>query len=199
MALSNRDRKILYVTVGLLAVTAIYLEAVEPLFKAYMERQGELEKASSTYKKNVELLGQAKTIEEGYRRIEAQFPKEEPGKDPEHSFSEDVDNAAEALLPGERRIIEPVQHEEIKGVTEYEFLTLTLTITGELSKIAQLLKGFDQKGFLIKSIVLTHSRGVDSPELQLQVTLARIVKVEEQPDSVGSRRPGARRIGGRRS
>lgn len=198
MTLSKRERNILYVTVAVIAGTVLYLWGIEPLYTAYVERESELESARATFQKNIELLQQAKSIEEGYRRIEAQFPKEEPGKDPEHSFSEDVDAAAEALLPGERRIIEPVQHEEIKGVTEYEFLTLTLTITGDLPKIAQLLKGFDQKGFLIKSIVLTHSRGVDSPELQLQVTLARIVKVEAQPETLSRRRPGARRVGGRR-
>jgi len=198
MALSSREKKIVYLTGAIVLGTLIYLEGIEPLYTAYQERQEVLEKERSTYQKNVELLGQAKTIEEGYRRIEAQFPKEDPEKDPEHSFSEDVDAAAEAILPGERRVIEPVQHEEIKGVSEYEFLTLAMNITGELPKIAQLLKGFDQKGFLIKSILLTHSKGVDSPELQCQVTLARIVKVEEPTETVGPRRPGARRIGGRR-
>ncbi|MGB9692600.1 MAG: hypothetical protein ACPL7D_10575 [Candidatus Sumerlaeaceae bacterium] len=198
MALSKREQKILYITVALASGAVLYLLGLEPLYKAYMDRQEELDKELGAFQKNVQLLQQAKSIEEGYRRIEAQFPKEEPGKDPEHSFSEDVDAAAEAILPGERRVIEPVQHEEIKGVTEYEFLTLAMNITGELPKIAQLLKGFDQKGFLIKSIVLTHSKGVDSPELQCQLTLARIVKVEEQPEKLGPRRPGARRLGGRR-
>lgn len=198
MALSSRERKILIITGAVVVGTLLYLQAIEPLVQAYQTRQEALDKEQATYEKNVGLLSQARSIEEGYRRIEAQFPKEEPGKDPEHSFSEDVDAAAEAILPGERRVIEPVQHEEIKGVTEYEFLTLAMNITGELPKIAQLLKGFDQKGFLIKSILLTHSKGVDSPELQCQVTLARIVKVEEPTETVGPRRPGARRIGGRR-
>lgn len=198
MALSKRERNILYLTAAVIVGTVIYLEAIEPLYTAYLQRQNELESEQSLFQKNVQLLQQAKSIEEGYRRIEAQFPKEEPGKDPEHSFSEDVDATAEALLPGERRVIEPVQHEEIKGVTEYEFLTLAMNITGELPKIAQLLKGFDQKGFLIKSIVLTHSRGVDSPELQLQITLARIVKVDQPPEPTTSRRSGSRRLGGRR-
>jgi|GEM_PF-2107072 hypothetical protein len=198
MTLTNREKYILFATIAIAVGTVLYLQGIEPLYTTYLERQALLEKEQTQFKNNVQLLQEAKAIEEGYRRIEAQFPKEEPGKDPEHSFSEDVDAAAEAILPGERRVIEPVQHEEIKDVTGYEFLTLAMSITGDLPKIAQLLKGFDQKGFLIKSIVLTHSRGVDNPELQLQITLARIVKVEEQPETVGPRRPGSRRLGGRR-
>ncbi|AXA36419.1 MAG: hypothetical protein D6691_07300 [Candidatus Hydrogenedentota bacterium] len=197
MTLSKRERSILYVTIAVVVGAVLWTQAIAPLYDQYVMLQEELERERATFNKNVEILKNAKNIELGYRRIEAQFPKEEPGKIPEHAFSEDVDAAAEALLPGERRTIEPVQHEEIKGVNEYEFLTLAMNITGELPKLAQLLKGFDQKGFLIKSIVLTHSKGIDNPELQLNVTLARIVKIEET-EQTGPRRPGSRRLGGRR-
>jgi hypothetical protein len=198
MALNKRERKILGVTILVVLGTALWTQGISPLYDRYLQLQGNLDTEQALFNKNSMILQDANKIEQGYKRIEAQFPKEEPGKSAEHAFSEDVDAAAESILPGERRNIEPVQHEEIKDVTEYEFLTLAMSITGELPNIAQMLKGFDQQGFLIKTIVLTHSKGVDTPDLQLNITLARIVKIEENQAQVGARRPGSRRLGGRR-
>ena len=93
-----------------------------------------------------------------------------------------------------KRDIAPVTPDEIKGVKGYEFYVLTMTVFGELDKIAQLLKGLDQKGFLIKNISLFQNKGPDNPELKLDLTLARIVKVEQEEDG-GPRRPGSRRLG----
>ena len=84
-----------------------------------------------------------------------------------------------------------VEHEQIADVEDYEILTFPITSVGELENIALLLKGFDQKGFLVKNLLITHARNIDDPELRLEITLARIVKVEEdrmRPRGLGIRR-----------
>jgi hypothetical protein len=201
MVLSKRELRILWITIAVGGGTLLWAYGIVPLYDRYKTVSEELTKEEQTFVKNKDKLNRATKIQADYQRIEAQFPKDVPGKRPDHAFSEDVDAAAEAILPGEKRTIEPVQTEEIKDVTGYEFLTLAMGITGELDKIAQLLKGFDQKGFLIKSISLYHTKGVTNPELKLDITLARIVKVEQEEDKgPGRRRPGLRKpaTGGRK-
>jgi hypothetical protein len=200
MALSKREMNILWLTLAIAGGVVLWSYGLSPLWETYTVTRDELQKEEAKYNSNRDKLKRAKTIEADYQRIEATFPKtEEPGQRADHAFSADVDAAAEAILPGGKRDIQPVIEEEIKGVKGYEFLTLTMTVFGELDKIAQLLKGFDQKGFLIKSISLFQNKGVDNPELKLDLTLARIVKMQEDGDS-GPRRPGSRRLtsGGRR-
>jgi type II secretory pathway component PulM len=82
MTLTNREKYILFATIAIAVGTVLYLQGIEPLYTTYLERQALLEKEQTQFKNNVQLLQEAKAIEEGYRRIEAQFPKEEPGKDP---------------------------------------------------------------------------------------------------------------------
>jgi hypothetical protein len=199
MALSKREMKILWLTVAVAGTYVLYTWGIAPLYDSYITTRDELEMEEAKYQSNVDKLARADSIEEDYRRIEATFPKEDPEKDPRHSFSEDVDAAAAAILPDARKEIKPVNEDDIKGVDGYELLTLEMTIVGELPKLATLLKGFDQKGFLIKSIRITHFKGVDNKDLKLDITLARIVKVEEEEEQSGRRRPGSRRLrsGGR--
>jgi hypothetical protein len=196
MALSNREQKILYITVALVGAVVLWW-GVAPIWDSYTELRADLEAEKRTFDNNKAVLQRTEQIEEEFRRVEAQFPDVEEGRSPDFAFSEDVAAAVESILPGERRpVIQPVQSEAIKNVTDYEFLNLTMTVTGEYEKLAQLLKGFDQKGFLIKSITLDHSNP-DKPELSLDITLARIVKLEEETEEGGGRigrRPGGRRI-----
>ena len=74
---------------------------------------------------------------------------------------------------------------------DYEILTFPITSVGELENIALLLKGFDQKGFLVKNLMITHAKSIDDPDLRLEITLARIVKVDQpemRPSGLGLRR-----------
>lgn len=199
MALSKRELRILWVTVAVAGSVLLWTQGISPAWQYYTDMQDKVEKEQKKYDSNKNILKTEKKIEADYRRIEAQFPKEDPARSPEHQFSEDVMAAAAEILPGRIPVIDQiVQHEEIKGVTQYEFLTFAIRITGELDKLSELLKGFDQKGFLIKSIVLMQSKGIDNPELDLSITLARIVKIEQDEQTVGPRRPGTVKIGGGR-
>lgn len=189
--LSARELRILIVTAILVGGSVTYLFAIEPLLNRYTDLQERLDRERDRFEQNVEILHTALEIEKDYRAVEAQFPQDSDDISPRAAFSEDVDSARQMILPGERSwYIEPVKSEPIPGADGYEFLTLAMSTTGELDQIARLLKGFDQRGFLIRSLTLSQNRGVDSPELRLDLTLARIVKIEdEDPDS--PRRPSA--------
>jgi hypothetical protein len=198
MTLNKRETRILWVTISMIGGLLLWTQGVGPLYDKYVQLQDSLAKEQKKYQDNVKILSTADKIEADYKRIEAQFPKEVEGKSPEHQFSEDVVAAAAQILPDKVPSVDIVQHEAIKEINDYEFLTFAAAITGELDKISQLLKGFDQKGFLIKMIKLAHTRGPDSPELKLEITLARIVKIAEDEFVGGPRRPGTVKFGGRR-
>lgn len=193
MALSKRETKILYLTVAIALVAVLWYQGIAPIYDDYLSQQQQLEAEIAKFKDNSRTMADADKIKSEYERIKAQFPKDVAGKKPEESFSEEVMNAAQTILPGRTPQADLVDRVKIAEVDDYEFLTFSIKSIGELQNIAQLLKGFDQKGFLIQKIVLQHQRGVDDPNLSLELTLARIVKVEAQ-DETGIGRP---RKGGR--
>ncbi len=197
MALTSRELKIIWLTGGVIAATVLWQAGIAPLWDQYTTRQAILETERAKYMKNVETLNERDKIEVGFAKIEASFPKDDPERAPEDAFSEDVMYAAQNILPG--RMPQPgrVEHEKIEGVPGYEFLTFPITSVGELENIALLLKGFDQKGFLIKNLVVTHSRSIDDPELRVEVTLARIVKIPEDEGGPLRARPLGLRTGSR--
>ena len=191
MALSKRETKIVWLTVAVVAAVGVWQLVLGPVWDGYAEQQELLSTERAKYMANVETLNKRREIEEGFRKIEASFPKEDPDREPEDAFSEDTMYAAQTILPN--RVPQPgrVEHEQIPDVEDYEILTFPITSVGELENIALLLKGFDQKGFLVKNLLVTHARNIDDPELRLEITLARIVKVEEdrmRPRGLGIRR-----------
>ena len=196
MALHARELRFAYATGAAAVAALLWFYGVKPIVERYTELSANLETEESKFKANRDILSRTSKIEEAYRRVEATFPAQDD-RNPDDAFAEDVDAAAKEILPDKRRTVEPAKTEEIKGVTGYEFLTLNMGITGDLDSLAQLLKGFDQKGFLIKSLSIQHNRGIDDKELKLDVSLARIVKTEEETDTV--RKPGSLLGGGKSS
>ena len=189
MALNDREQKILYLTIAIVAGAVLWWGA-SPIWESYTQLTADLEAARSKFRSNQSVLRRADQIREEFVRVEEQFPDVEEGRAPDFAFSEDVADAVASILPGEKRPeISRVTSVPIDNVDDYEFLNLTMTVTGEYEKLAQLLKGFDQKGFLVKSITLDHSNP-DKPDLSLDITLARIVKIEEVKDTGGESKPG---------
>lgn len=196
MPISSRERKIVWLTLLIVGAVALWL-GVSPIIDSYVQLKEELGTEKQKYESNRAILMRTKQIEQDFRRVEAQFPDVEPGRSPDFAFSEDVAAAADAILPDQTKkpTIDPVKPEPIKSVSDYEFLNLTMRASGEYEKLTQLLKGFDQKGFLVKAITLDHSNP-DRPELSLDLMLARIVKLEaEQADGAAgtTARSGFRR------
>jgi hypothetical protein len=197
MALSKREQRILYLTVAIVVGTLLYLQGIDPILTNWSTNQDVLEGEKKKYEDNVQTLNTAKQIEEGFKKIEATFPEDDPDREPEQAFSEEIIADAQSILPGKVPAPGNPTREEIKGVEGYEFLTFAINVEGELENVAQLLKGFDQKGYLIKEMKLSHAKNPDDPNLRLALTMARIVKVEEEEEkrkpSTNFVRPGAKR------
>lgn len=197
MALNKREQRILYLTVFIVVGIVLWMQGIDPILSNWSANQEVLETERKNYEANVQTLNTAREIEEGFKKIEATFPADDdPEKDPEQTFSEEIVADAQNILPGKVPAPGSPQREEIKGVEGYEFLTFSVGVTGEFENIAQLLKGFDQKGYLIKEMTLQHSKGIDDPELRLELTMARIVKVEEEEEPAGGRKTNFVRPGG---
>jgi hypothetical protein len=193
MALNKRERGILWLTIGVFCAFILWQWGIGPLYADYAETSELLETQRKTFEDNRKTLGRAKDTERQYKAIEAQFPKQEEGKRADHGFIEDVISQVEGVLGARPKDIQPVAREKMKDVPGYDFLTFSMRVTGELDKLSQLLKSFDQKGFLIQTLVLLHP-DLDNPQITLDITLARIVKQEEEKKGT-RRRPGSLSLG----
>jgi len=188
MAMSKRDTKILYFMVIILLGYAIWTLGINPVWSDYQSLSDDLQKETEKYSQNQKTLAEARTIEEGYKRVEAQFPKDDPDRDPGQVFNEEVVNLVKDTMgSGVDSSYKPPDRSDIKGASGYEFLNLPLTVRGTLPKIATLIKAFDQKGYLIQSAAINRNSDLNKDDITAVLQLGRIVKVEDEPD-IG--RPG---------
>lgn len=199
MALSKRDTNILYLIVGLMGAYVLWSVGVEPVYKNYQELNEDLEKEQITFEENQETLKKAAEIEAGYKRVEAQFPQDDKeGRDPSEVFSEEVVKEVTNIV-NRAPDIDPPKTEELKGVSGYQFLVLPMAVKGELKQISAMLKAFDQKGYLVRTAVLSRETNLDKTEITAEINLVRIVKIEEEESSESGPKPaGSIKIGGRR-
>lgn len=195
MAISQRDTKILYIMAGLLIAYVFYDFGVRPIWEDYADLNADLAKQEEQYVTNQKILREADNIEEGYKRVEAQFPPEDPERDPEAVFSEEV-TALVTQIVGRQPDVQPTGREEIsKSIRQYQLLTFPIQVKGELSPVSNLMKAFDQKGYLMRNATIQRDSNMDKDELTLQVTLARIVKVPSENDAPsGPAVPGSLRL-----
>lgn len=197
MALSKRDTSIVYIMVGLLLAYVLWTFGFAPIYDRYIELNDELTAQQETFEGNQQILQEANEIEEGYKRVEASFPPDVPDRHPADVFSEEV-TALVTQIVGKQPDVSPTSEEAIKGVEGYQMLTFPLAVKGELQNISNLLKAFDQKGFLVRNANITRESNLDKSELTLELTLARIVKIpDEEEEAAGPPRPGSIRLGRR--
>ena len=77
-SLSKKDQKILTYIVFMVLAFVVWSFAIEPAYTNFVELNESLEKAKETYTANQETLAEAESIDDGYARVEAQFPKDDP-------------------------------------------------------------------------------------------------------------------------
>jgi hypothetical protein len=195
MALSKRDQKTMTITLTLVLGFVIWSFGIEPVYSSYQDLNDRLEKEKAKYVQNQQTLAEAKSIDEGYARVEAQFPKEDPDRDPSEVFNEEVVNLVEAQVGGIPAYSPPTTA-EIKGATGYEFLILPLTIKTTLAKTANLLQEFDRKGYLIQTAKISRESDLSKEDLTVELNLGRIVKIAEEPaeSALGTMRPGSLKL-----
>lgn len=197
MALSKRDQRTLSITVGIVMVFVVWSFGIEPVWESYNDLNDKLESERKKWTENQKTLSAGQSIDEDYARVEAQFPKDDPERDPSEVFNEEVVELVEKTV-GTIPDYSPPSTAEIKGATGYEFLMLPLTLRQvQLPKVADLLTEFEKRGFLIQTASITRDSDLDKDNLSLELNLGRIVKIaDEEGPALG--RPGALRLGGRR-
>jgi len=194
VALSKRDTNIVYITMGLLMAYVLWQFGVAPIWDRYTEMRDELAAQEEIHSENQQTLDQAREIEEGYKRVEAQFPPDVPDRDPADVFSEEVTSLVTRIV-GNQPTFSPTTEEPIKDVKDYQMLTFPVTVKGEFKPLSDLLKAFDQRGYLVRTATLTREPDLNKNDLTLDVTLARIVKIPEEDEPVGPPRPGTLTLG----
>lgn len=191
VAISKRDTKIIYAMMFMALAYILWLFGIQPVYQNYVDLMTDLDRQQTQFEKNRKTLAEAKKIEEGYKRVEAQFPQDVPDKDPADVFSEEVNDLVNNVVHKTPEI-RPAVSEKIKGATGYEMLSFPIALKDvELKPIVDLLKAFDQRGYLVLSATLTRPANLDKSNLDLvEITLARIVKPEEPQEPVRPIRPG---------
>jgi hypothetical protein len=140
------------------------------LKETYQKYQGYMKKEAQIRKKYHEIVGKDKN------------PGENTGKDPQKEFSEFVSDICRRLDFKYPRI-DPPAIAPIDNVDDYAFVTLAVHTSGDIQGIAKLLKGFDREAVLIRELTI-RSR-LDSPELDLTITVARMIQVEAPKQEKG--------------
>ncbi len=179
MALNKRDQRTLTITLGLVLAFVVWSFGIEPVWQSYEDLNATLISEREKYLENQETLAEAKSIDQGYARVEAQFPQDDPDRDPSEVFNEEVVDLVVDTV-GTVPSYSPPITAEIKGATGYEFLILPLTVKSNLEKVAALLKEFDSKGYLTQTATITRDSDLDKNELTVELNLGRIVKIPEE-------------------
>lgn len=193
MALSKRDQRTLSITVALLLGFVVWSFGVDPVWQSYIDLNDQLEAERKKYVENQKTLSEGAAIDEGYTRVEAQFPQDDPERDPSEVFNEEVVDLVQQIV-GQNPEYRPPTTAEITGASGYEFLILPLTVRSDLNKVSELLKEFDQRGYLIQTARITRDADLDKDELTLDLNLGRIVKIVDEEDLAGPARPGSLRL-----
>jgi hypothetical protein len=192
MKLNPRETAILYTTVAVASTYLLWLIVLQPLTENWGALESDLQQQRDLFQSKVEVLSSRRSIEREYQRIQATIPADESdARTAANVFSEEVVTLAEAIMGGKLRDIGIVESQPFREARGFEILSFPLKTVGTWENISKLLKAFDQRGFLVRSVVLT-PRSIDSPEMQCDITLSRVVKIREKVENrrLGGRRPG---------
>lgn len=179
MTLKPRELAILWTTVAVMVLAVLWVVGIEPIYTNYVETQDLLKQEEKKFQDNRDILRGARKIEQEFERIKAAIPRDATDeRSAQDAFSEDVNQLATTIL-GSRPGLGIVAVQPMKEVPGFSFLTFPIRATGTLESIARLLKAFDQRGYLIRRVTI-NQRDIDSPDLNLDLELARIVQIEEE-------------------
>lgn len=177
VALKPREMKIVWTTIIVLVLGVLWVVGIEPVWAGYVEHQEMLEDEEKEYRENRDILRDSAKIEREFNRIKSAIPREATDeRSAKDAFSEDVNMDATKMLGG-RPSIGIVEKKEVKGLGGFSFLVLKIAANGNLESVSKLLKAFDQKGYLIQEVNMVSD--VDNPVMKMELTLARIVQIEE--------------------
>lgn len=189
MKISGREKFLLLVASVFVFAGLVYKFGIRYAYEGVRSSVEQLGTVENTYQRYVHQMERRDRVERDYGEIEDQFPKRDPGTNPAHQFSEEVD-ALCSQLGFANPTIEPAKEKPIEDVEDYRFILLTVRTEGNFSSITRLLKGFDSKSLLIRELTLTSYQ--DEDRINVAVTVARIVKAEEVEQVASNRRKATR-------
>lgn len=195
MTLAPRETAILWSTVAAILATAGWIFGAGPVWDQWSANQQLLETAQVQYDDNRRILDDAPKTEALYETIKATIPRESSDeRSAQRAFSEDVDAIATKILGG-RPQLGTVESQPLKEVKGFNIMSLSMNTQGNLDSVSRLLKSYTQKGYLLTKVTISQ-RNLDLPELRLDITVSRIVQIDEGDTGGGPRRRTPRRLGG---
>ncbi len=154
-------------------------------WQAVTSRSQKLATVKETYEENVSRLKKGAAIRSEYAELVGNQGQTSPDvqKDPQKEFSEFISDLCRRLGFTYPRI-EPPKTEPIQGVDDYSFITLTVSTQGTRESVANMMKGFDKEAVLIRDLTLRTF--LDSPQMDVSITVARLVQISPDKRRTGS-------------
>ena len=148
---------------------------------------GNLDEARSTFTDFAGTFAKGRQIRREYARIDIGIPERTGTKQPTATFSDELYKMLTTQFSVDAPRMGTPKRVAIKDVDDYYFIEIDVTITDTLDNLIKLLRELDGGGLLIKSFTLDkRSRGQDLA--QLDMTVARLVKHDEESRKILSRR-----------
>lgn len=170
-SLKPSERRLAMITLALVAGFIVYqfaftdsevVDAVEPVVA--------IEELEAEYEENVAALSDASSTLTRYERIADRLPQGENMNRPDLAFMDEVARLC-SQMGFQFPPIDP-NIEEIKGVTDYELVSVTVRTEGTFDATSRLLQAFEGNGLIFREVELRGTR--DADRISTRITVARI-------------------------
>ncbi len=175
--MSRRERIILGITIAVAVVGALFF-VHDKFAKSDEGSEGGVANAQRTFEDSFRKLQDGPAIRQAYEVVNTQLPERLPNRTPEATFSDEV-----TRLLKERGwptpTVKPARPSPIPDVDDYYYIDLEVSVAGRLAEIINLMIEFKNTGLLIKAFDVD-KRSMDRDEVMLNVTVARLAKMDEE-------------------
>ncbi len=169
--MTRRERTFLILTVALAAFAALYYLGLEDQLNALADQREQLRVEMETYRKFREELRRKEKVDGEYAAIERMYSINDQGSS---QFTGSVESAFAAIGMA-RPQFRPPEEAPMEGNAELGYVKLHITCEGDVEKVVQMLNFFDKQAILVEELHLTSF--LDSPRINIDVTVSQIVKV----------------------
>ncbi|CAN5199066.1 hypothetical protein BH09SUM1_BH09SUM1_24340 [soil metagenome] len=165
------ERMLFGATVGAIVLYLAWSFGISGIFGALASGSSQVKSLEKTFLSNLRSLENIYTVEKAYRNI-AQAPVAGKDVSPAIAFQNEVFDISQRMNFQFPTI--HAQASEIKGVEDYQLLSVTLQVKGAFADIVKLLKAYDAAGLIFSELKLTVSR--DSDQITANMVVARIAE-----------------------
>lgn len=186
--MNQRERIILIITVVVVALTLGFNFMGDSLPSFGGGAGGDLEREQRRFRDNVKLLQQGDEIRSNYKAIEVGLKEGSANQRPERAFTDELYKLLTERLGAPNPRIETASFTAIPNVDDYCYVDVPLQIQGTYEQIMQLLREMDQIGLLIKQLKIGQRNRNQNEVVDLNLTVARLVKTDRRIQSILTRR-----------